>query len=83
MSAHVAVLARDLDAAKRKYAPDAPWSAQSVGYFMQSVLQGAFIFAKAKQSPEIAVECLLHLRRYLEILFGQPPRSTKPKEKKR
>ena len=82
MSSHVAVLARDLEAAKQMYAPDAPWSAQSVGYFMQSVLQGAFIFAKARQSREIADECLAHLRRYLETLIGRP-RSSKPMEKKR
>jgi TetR/AcrR family transcriptional regulator, transcriptional repressor for nem operon len=72
MSEHVAELTRDIEAAKQKYAPDATWSAQSVGYFMQSVLQGAFIFAKAKQNPEVATECLGHLRRYLETLLGQP-----------
>jgi TetR/AcrR family transcriptional repressor of nem operon len=69
MSEHVAMLARDIEAAKRRYAPDAPWSAESVGYFMQSVLQGAFIFAKAKQDPQVARESLAHLRRYLETLF--------------
>ena len=72
MSEHVAELARDVEAAKQLYAPDAPWSAESVGYFMQAVLQGAFIFAKAKQSPEVAVESLRHLRRYLETILGQP-----------
>jgi TetR/AcrR family transcriptional regulator, transcriptional repressor for nem operon len=82
MSAHVAELVRDIDAAKKRYAPDATWSSESIGYFMQSVLQGAFIFAKAKQSPEIAVECLAHLRRYLESLLGSP-RSENRKEKVR
>jgi len=72
MSEHVAELTRDIKAAKQLYAPDAPWSAQSVGYFMQSVLQGAFIFAKAKQSPQVAIESLRHLRRYLETILGQP-----------
>ncbi len=81
MSEHVAELTRDLEAAKQRYAPDASWSAESVGYFMQSVLQGAFIFAKAKQSPEVAVESLGHLRRYLEMLLGQSS-SDNPKEKK-
>jgi TetR/AcrR family transcriptional repressor of nem operon len=81
MSEHVAELVRDIEAAKQLYAPDAPWSAESVGYFMQSVLQGAFIFAKAKQSPEVALECLAHLRRYLETLFDQP-RNINPKEKR-
>jgi TetR/AcrR family transcriptional repressor of nem operon len=72
MSEHVAGLTQDVAAAKQKYAPDAPWSAESVGYFMQAVLQGAFIFAKAKQGPEVAAESLSHLRRYLEVILGQP-----------
>jgi len=82
MSAHVAVLVRDIEEARKRYAPDAAWTAESVGYFMQSVLQGAFIYAKAKQGPEVAVMCLAHLRRYLEELLGKPrnkSRSTKEK----
>lgn len=71
MSAHVAQLERDIDAARQLYAPDAPWSAKSLGYFMQAVLQGAFILAKAKQGPDVALASLAHLRRYLEMLFGQ------------
>jgi TetR/AcrR family transcriptional repressor of nem operon len=81
MSEHVTELARDIAAAKRRYAPDAPWSATSLGYFMQAVLQGGFIFAKAKQSPEVAIECLKHLRRYVVTLLRQP-RSKNRKEKK-
>ncbi len=73
MSAHIAELERDIEAAKQLYAPDAPWSARSVGYFMQSVLQGAFIFAKAKQGPEVALASLEHLRRYLHMLFYPAP----------
>lgn len=63
MSEHVAALTRDIEAAKRLCAPEAVWSAESVGYFMQAVLQGAFIFAKTKQSPAVAIESLGHLRR--------------------
>src|SRR3984957_14303517 len=72
MSRHIEILTRDIEAAKQLYAPEAPWSAASVGYFIQSVLQGAFIFAKAKQSPEVARESLAHLRRYLATIFNQP-----------
>jgi TetR/AcrR family transcriptional repressor of nem operon len=71
MSSHIAQLTRDVELAKKRYAPDAPWSAESVGTFIQSVLQGSFIFAKAKQSPEVARESLAHLRRYLELLFNR------------
>jgi TetR/AcrR family transcriptional repressor of nem operon len=72
MSDHVAELTRDIEAAKQLYAPNATWNAESIGYFMQAVLQGAFIFAKAKQSPRVAVESIGHLRRYLEMLLEQP-----------
>lgn len=71
MSTHIAELTRDIEAAKKLYAPTASWSAESVGYFIQAVLQGSFIFAKAKQSPEVVTENLAHLRRYLEFLFGK------------
>jgi TetR/AcrR family transcriptional regulator, transcriptional repressor for nem operon len=72
LSEHVAELTRDLAAAKARYAPHASWDAESVGYFMQCVLQGAFIFAKAKQSAEIATASLGHLRNYLVSLLGHP-----------
>jgi TetR/AcrR family transcriptional regulator, transcriptional repressor for nem operon len=71
LTEHVAELTRDLAAAKSRYAPDAAWDPQSVGYFIQCVLQGGFIFAKAKQSPDIATASLGHLRNYLVSLLGQ------------
>jgi len=74
MTLHVEMLVRDVGLAKARYAPDAPWSVESVGYFIQAALQGAFIFAKAKQGPAVARECLAHLRRYLELLFDRGPR---------
>ena len=80
MSSHIAELTRDVEAAKNLYAPRAQWSAESVGYFIQAVLQGGFIFAKAKQDPDVVRQSLAHLRRYLEALFSQP-RNTNPKEK--
>jgi TetR/AcrR family transcriptional regulator, transcriptional repressor for nem operon len=72
LSEHVAELTRDLAAAKARYAPQASWDPESVGYFMQCVLQGAFIFAKAKQNAEIATASLGHLRNYLVSLLGHP-----------
>lgn len=80
MATHIGFLTRDIEAAKNLYAPEAEWSAESVGYFIQSVLQGAFIFAKAKQGPEVVRESLAHLRRYLGLIFNQP-RNTQRKEK--
>jgi TetR/AcrR family transcriptional repressor of nem operon len=69
LASHIETLTRDVQDAKDLYSPDAPWSAESVGYFIQSVLQGSFIFAKAAQGPEIARESIEHLRRYIVQLF--------------
>jgi TetR/AcrR family transcriptional repressor of nem operon len=78
LTTHIDMLARELDLAKTLYAPGAEWTPQSVAAFMQSVLQGAFIFAKARQSSAIVAECLAHLRSYLEQLLGSP----RPQQKK-
>lgn len=72
ISAHAATLAADIAEAKRRYAPRAKWSPESLGLFTQAVIQGAFVLAKAKHGPEVADESLVHLRQYLELLFDQP-----------
>lgn len=72
MSAHSAAVARDITEAKRRYAPNAPWTAESLALYIQAAIQGAFILAKAKQGPQVAAECLRHLRRYLETQFTRP-----------
>jgi len=72
IGAHAAEVAKDIGEAKSRYAPDANWSAESLGFYTQAVIQGAFILAKAKGGPQVAAECLGHLRRYLEMLFEQP-----------
>ena len=69
MADHIAELAKDTAEAKARYAPDAPWTPESVAVHMQVVLQGSLILAKAQQGPEVAIESLRHLRRYLELLF--------------
>ncbi len=72
MSSHIAALTRDIEAAKKQYAPRASWTPESVGYFIQGALQGSFIYAKAKQGPDVARANLAHLRRYLGLLFAKP-----------
>jgi TetR/AcrR family transcriptional repressor of nem operon len=69
ISEHAAEVAKDIEAAKKLYAPDLSWSAGSLSLHTQAVIQGALILAKAKHGPEVAVECLGHLRRYMELLF--------------
>jgi TetR/AcrR family transcriptional regulator, transcriptional repressor for nem operon len=72
ISAHVAELAKDITAAKALYAPAAEWCTESLAFYTQAVLQGAFVLAKAKGGPEVARECVTHLRRYFLQLFHRP-----------
>ena len=69
MGDHIAELAKDAAEAKARYTADVTWTSESVAVHMQVVLQGSLILAKATQSPEVAIESLRHLRRYLELLF--------------
>ncbi|MFG0294064.1 MAG: TetR/AcrR family transcriptional regulator [Phycisphaerales bacterium JB050] len=75
ISSHASTLEQDIAAAKALYAPDAPWTVESLALFTQAVLQGAFILAKAKQETDVAAECVVHLRRYIENQFA-PLRTT-------
>lgn len=67
--AHAATLVRDILDAKRRHAPNARFSAEGLALFTQAAIQGAFVLAKAHDDPEVAAECIGHLRRYLELLF--------------
>jgi len=73
ISAHAATVANDIAEAKQRYAPEAPWTPESLALFTQAVIQGAFVLAKARHGPEIAAECLRHLHRYLESQFDRTP----------
>jgi TetR/AcrR family transcriptional repressor of nem operon len=68
---HAAFVAKDIAEAKRLYAPDADWTPESVGFFTQSVIQGAFILAKSQGNAKVAADCLDHLRAYLAGLLPQ------------
>lgn len=70
---HATAVTKDIIAAKKLYAPHAKWSAEELGLFTQVVLQGSFILAKAKHGPEAAEASVLHLKRYIECLFGRNP----------
>ena len=71
ISAHAAAVTRDVAEAKKRYAPSARWTPESLGLFTQAVLQGAFVLAKARGGPEVAAQSLKHLRRYLETQFDR------------
>ena len=46
-------------------------TAFSLSYHIQAVLQGAFILAKANGHPVIARDSVMHLKRYVAMLFKQ------------
>jgi len=70
---HAAMLEADISEAISKYGIEAEWSAESLATYMQAVIQGALILAKAKHGPEVAASCLDHLRRYIDMLFPLHP----------
>lgn len=70
ISGHAATLDADIAAAleqKRVTGVDA----SSLALYTQAAIQGAFILAKAKNDPEIAVACIDHLKRYFELVFDR------------
>ena len=69
ISGHAETLELDIDEAMRRYGVTGEWTARSLALYIQAVLQGSFILAKAKGGPEVAAECVDHLRRYIEMLF--------------
>ena len=74
ISRHAETLEADIAEAMRKHRVTGEWTARSLALYIQAVLQGAFILAKAKGGPAVAQECVDHLRRYIEMLF-RPTRS--------
>jgi TetR/AcrR family transcriptional repressor of nem operon len=69
IDAHASVVAKLVEDARARHAPSASWSAESLALHTQAVIQGAFILAKAKNDSEVAIDSIIHLRRYIELLF--------------
>lgn len=69
IEAHVQTLAVTIAQAQQQYAPHAEWDAESLARHLQTVLQGAFVHAKARNDPAIVLDAIAHLRRYLEHLL--------------
>ncbi len=69
ISTHAVHVAEMIIAAKAKHAPQATWSAASLALHTQTVIQGGFIMAKAKNDVALAADSIRHLRRYIELLF--------------
>ena len=71
ISGHAQTLERDIaEALAADHSADHAAMAKSLALHTQAVLQGAFILAKAKNDPAIAIDSITHLRRYLAFLFN-------------
>jgi TetR/AcrR family transcriptional regulator, transcriptional repressor for nem operon len=69
ISGHANTITDIIHAAKARHAPRATWSAEGLALHTQAVIQGGFILAKGKNDLALARETILHLRRYVELLF--------------
>ncbi len=69
---HAATLEADFQAALDAQGGIPGVTAASLAAHTQAVLQGAFVLAKAADDPQIALDSIAHLRRYVELLFHQP-----------
>ncbi|CAM5315056.1 TetR/AcrR family transcriptional regulator [Mycolicibacterium aubagnense] len=69
---HAATLEADIEAARMRYRVSGSWTAESLARHTQTVLQGAFVLAKAGNDPALARESLDHLDHYIRLLFGRP-----------
>jgi len=78
ISEHAGTLAADISLAIEQRGMKPGWTAEGLGLYMQAVIQGAFVLAKAKHGSEVASACLDHLRRYLETLFNYTEAKEKP-----
>ncbi len=66
---HAKTLERDIEEAKKLYAPNGNWKPASLALHTQAVIQGAFILTKASDDPQIAAESIDHLLTYVQLLF--------------
>lgn len=71
LHAYALRLAEDIQQAIDTYGIASGVSAVSLAFHIQAVLQGAFILAKANGNPVIARDSVMHLKRYVVMLFTQ------------
>ncbi len=67
---HASTLEADIAAAIARYGISGGWSAESLARHTQTVIQGAFVLAKAANDPALAREGLAHLDCYIRLLFN-------------
>lgn len=71
IAGHAKMLEVDIRAAMRDRGIAGTWTAESLALHILAVIHGGFILAKAHGDAAAAAASLDHLRRYIELLFGQ------------
>ncbi len=66
---HAETLEADIEAAMVQSGVHGSWTPRSLALFTQATIQGAFILAKASNDSGVAIDCIDHLKRYIELLF--------------
>lgn len=74
---HAATLEPDIAAAMKDRGISGGWTAASLARHTQTVIQGAFVLAKAGNDSALARESLDHLDRYIRLLFKVNPTGRK------
>lgn len=76
IAGHAQTLEADIAAAIKKYG-DKGVTPKSLALYTQATIQGAFILAKAKNDPGVAIDCINHLKRHVELLFKREGREAR------
>jgi hypothetical protein len=71
---HREALSVDIEAAIAQDGSSDGVTAIDLAWHIQAVLQGAFIMAKAANDAELARDTVMHLKRYVAMLFGRGER---------
>lgn len=71
ISAYCEALAVDIQQAIDKYGVKHELTALGLAEHTQTVLQGAFVMAKAKADPQVARDSVAHLKRYVLMIFDR------------
>lgn len=78
---HARTLVPVIEAARARYAPGADWRADDLSHFIQAVIQGSFVLAKAFRDRHVVINAVEHLKRYVELLLPVRPRSVYAKRR--
>jgi TetR/AcrR family transcriptional regulator, transcriptional repressor for nem operon len=68
---HASTLEADISSAMAEHQVIDGWTAKSLARHTQTVIQGAFVLAKAGNDATLAIEGLDHLERYIRLCFKQ------------